>query len=172
MVVNLRVGYELNTTLLRKKGELCCLSYQSELNESSRHDLLQKVPSNVRIVFEYAEWDKIRLAGQALVSIIVSKAPPMSSALWKLRSLENAFSERCTKPIWRLRNSSLALFLSLFPRTFDVLGYDSQYVRLRHTDTRTILDSKDDVMRNCASTILHATESTPSFRLLMIGTFI
>ena len=126
---------------------------------------------NVRIVFQYSEWDKIRIAAEGLVYLLISKRPPMSTVLWRLQALESAFINANDRPIWKARNCSIAQFLSLFPRTFDLVG-KFEYVRLRHIETRTIIDTRDSVLRNCACLIMRSDpHRIPTFKVTILGDY-
>jgi len=167
----LRLGYEFESKLTRRVDDLCCIDFLEDMNGQVRYGYLQKLICNARIVFQIIEWENIRLSGEYLVHIIVSTSPPMSRAVWSIKALESAFCSRHTNPLWTLRKCPLHLFLSFFPRTFDLIG--SQSVRLRHLQTHRILDSRDEVIRSLAVSILHVHENVHAkmhaFRLLILA---
>ena len=166
----LRIGSCVGARDDRYKNELCCISLASHLDDPVMYR--SRIVSNARIVFQFIEWEKIRIAGEDIAYLLCSKSPPMSAGLWQISSLESLYNTTSSTPIWKIRKFSLSDFLALFPRTFKVIG--SRMVSLRRFETRTLLDSRDEVMRNCAYAMLGAYEyqnDGPSFKVMVLGAY-
>lgn len=164
----LKLGVNVTAKSESHKSDLCCIDIVSDLNERVTYGSLRHIVYNARAVFQFIEWENIRLAGEALVYLLYSKSPPMSAPLWSLHALESVYRNIHTFPIWRARNCPFYQFIALFPRTFDLIG--ARLVRLRRFETRTVLDSRDEVMRNCAHVMLSATPP-PSFMMMVLGDY-
>jgi hypothetical protein len=132
---------------------------QDVVNLSARDQVVKTVKGGIRhssgiVAFDTQHQQKIMIDADDLINILVTK-PNGSTTAWTLARLEREFRTLFGRPgSWWHYELPFVTFLSVFPKTFEVFGTYSEYVRLKHpwsTATRArILDHKNEVMTSLA----------------------
>jgi len=109
---------------------------------------LYREPSGV-VRYSAVQGVKFRADAEDLLHIM-RRQVPANAKVWSLHALQKAY-QKTTRGIgtWERYNLPLHIFLSLFPRTFQLFGED-QFVRPMRAGVRSVAESEDEVMKRLA----------------------
>lgn len=107
--------------------------------------------SSGSVTFSQTHRMKVELDADFLAQILGGQCPggglPAQTATWTPRRLEWIFKERTGRSgCWIDYDIGIKAFLLVFPKTFELIGPDCQYVQLRRKISTTVVDNIDDVM--------------------------
>jgi hypothetical protein len=95
---------------------------------------------------------EFELDAQDLIKILREKEPQTRHGkFWSVKALEKAYQFRFRKHgSWARQGVSFKVYLSLFPKTFDLFGADSDYVRVACKSRLCAVDDSQDAMVSLA----------------------
>jgi len=97
-----------------------------------------------RMPFELDAGDIIKILREREPHILQGK-------LWSVKKLEKAYQTRFRRQgSWARQGVPFKVFLSLFPKTFDLFGADQDYIRLVKKSRLSAVDSSEDAMVSLA----------------------
>jgi len=124
--------------------------------EVSARDKLQRTKcgllriSSGLVTYSAVHRFQLEIDAEELVRIFREKEPhAQHGKMWRLSQLEKAFrSQMGRQGSWNKYNVPFKVYLSLFPKTFDLLGDD--YIRLANKTRQCAVDSSEDAMISLA----------------------
>eukprot|EP00930_Biecheleria_cincta_P075362 TRINITY_DN62524_c0_g1_i1.p1 TRINITY_DN62524_c0_g1~~TRINITY_DN62524_c0_g1_i1.p1 ORF type:complete len:248 (-),score=19.53 TRINITY_DN62524_c0_g1_i1:264-1007(-) len=95
---------------------------------------------------------KFRVEAEELLYIL-RRQKPVNCKIWSIAALEKAYQSSVQRRgLWTKCQLTLRLFLSLFPRTFEIFGARREFVRPYRNSCTSVADSENEVMTHLAMT--------------------
>lgn len=95
---------------------------------------------------------QFELDAEDLAKILREKVPHLQDGkVWSVKKLEKAYQSQFRRHgSWSRQGVTLRVFLSLFPKTFDLFGANNDFVRLANKSRKCAVDCSEDAMISLA----------------------
>jgi len=96
---------------------------------------------------------QFELDAEDIASILREQNPHMQSSgkMWSVKNLDKAYQSRFRRHgSWVRQGVAFKVYLSLFPKTFDLFGSNRDYVRIIHQSRLCAIDCSEDAMISLA----------------------
>jgi hypothetical protein len=102
------------------------------------------------VTYSHLDRTHLEIDAEDLAQILREKEPH-TGRMWNVKKLEKAYQNRFrSHGSWERQGVPFKVFLSLFPKTFDLFGADQDFVRVSNKSRLRALDSSQDAMISLA----------------------